>query len=488
MGDGSGASAQLLELAVRLARLHGFGTIVSLGRMPWGATALRNPDLELVEMRARGYAASGQSWSHRTVAFESGEASPFLGDGVPARSVLICSNLDAVRRDLTRFLETVPVVLIASKDATGLTEALDESGVTYAFAGRIGTGGSLAIVDRTVSPLEPAPPDFGVTAVMTAFNEEDVIGPSIEKLIADDIAVHLIDNWSTDATWEIAERYAGTGLVTTERFPQSPTSTYDWTGLLGRIEVVAAAAQTQWCIHHDADERRVGPWTDRSLRAAIWTVDRSGFNAIDHTVLEFAPIDDGFVPGSDFEAYFRHFEFGKRPDSLLQIKAWKNTGRRVALAASGGHEADFAGRLVFPYKFLLKHYPIRSQRHGERKILVERRARWNPDERAKGWHLHYDGVTPSHSFVRDPGELIAFIDSRTLSDYLLPIIAGVGLINDNTPRWALRGPRAWALYRWVHRVLEGPRGTAFRRSRLVRLAPIHWIARLARRMLMGSVL
>ena len=53
------------------------------------------------------------------------------------------------------------------------------------------------------------------------------------------------------------------------------------------------------------------------------------------------------------------------------------------LAGSGGHEAVFTGRRVFPYNFLSKHYPVRSQAHGERKIFVERSARRS--ESARRW-------------------------------------------------------------------------------------------------------
>ena len=38
--------------------------------------------------------------------------------------------------------------------------------------------------------------------------------------------------------------------------------------------------------------------------------------------------------------------------------------------------ARFPGRKVFPIQFLLRHYPIRSQRHGETKVFTERKPRF----------------------------------------------------------------------------------------------------------------
>jgi hypothetical protein len=145
-----------------------------------------------------------------------------------------------------------------------------------------------------------------------------------------------------------------------------------------------------------------------SLRDAILKVDREGFNCIDHTVLTFHPIDNAFAAGVDFEAYFNYFEFSDRPGQFVEIKAWKNLGQRISLSKSGGHEVRFDGRRTYPFRFLLKHYPVRSQAHGEKKIFRERKPRWFPRERARGWHTHYDHINEGHSFLRLPEELKRF--------------------------------------------------------------------------------
>ncbi len=65
----------------------------------------------------------------------------------------------------------------------------------------------------------------------------------------------------------------------------------------------------------------------------------------------------------------------------LQIRCWKKTDR-IDLAATGGHDAHFPSRSVFPLRFILRHYPIRSQAHGERKVFEERQNRFLDCERA----------------------------------------------------------------------------------------------------------
>lgn len=80
-----------------------------------------------------------------------------------------------------------------------------------------------------------------------------------------------------------------------------------------------------------------------------------------------------------------------------------------------------------PYKFLLKHYPIRSQAHGEKKIFLERKSRWHPDERRKGWHSQYDEIREGYNFLRQPDKLILF-DTDFYKKYLVERLSGIGIV------------------------------------------------------------
>lgn len=268
-------------------------------------------------------------------------------------------------------------------------------------------------------PVTPAPPGFRVVALMIAYNEADIIVPSISGLIEQGIEVYLIDNWSTDGTYDLALKLVGHGLIAIERFPlDGPDSVFRSKLAFRRKEQLASEIKADWFIHHDADEVRTSPWYGVSLKDGIWAADSAGFNAIDHTVIVFPPIDNGFKPGSDFEKYFRHFEFGTRAGHFLQVKAWKNLGLPVSLAESAGHEVSFPGRKIYPRKFLLKHYPIRSQSHGEKKTFLERKPRRSPDGMAQGWHTHYDLFDEGHNFLHDPSDLLTFDEQVFYDRYL----------------------------------------------------------------------
>jgi hypothetical protein len=129
------------------------------------------------------------------------------------------------------------------------------------------------------------------------------------------------------------------------------------------------------------------------------------------------------------------FAFSDHPGHFHQRRAWKQLGVRVSLSPSAGHDVQFPGRRVYPFKFLLKHYPIRSQAHGERKVLRERLPRWNAAERALGWHAQYDEVGAQGCFEHDQAELELFEPASFARRRLIERLSGVGVFA-HPPHWA----------------------------------------------------
>jgi hypothetical protein len=247
-------------------------------------------------------------------------------------------------------------------------------------------------------------------AIIAAHNEADIIAPVVGDLIEQGLSVYLIDHGSTDGTAQAVERFLGHGLLAIEPFPfdrfPAAKDTFAWSDILTRKTEVAATLDADWIIHHDADEFRESPWEHLRLIEAIERVDRLGYNAIDFEVYNFWPTTETFRPGDDPRPLFRFSEPGRAWDKL-QVKCWKK-GAPVDLVTSGGHDVMFEGREVFPLRFLLRHYPIRSQEHGARKVFRERRPRLLPQEVAQSWHLQYAPYVEGQSFLRDPNTLTEY--------------------------------------------------------------------------------
>ena len=251
-----------------------------------------------------------------------------------------------------------------------------------------------------------------VVALIAAYNEADIIGEVVHALVEDGVRVYFIDNHSTDGTVAEVERFRGKGVIGVETFPpaseggQSGT-TFEWGRILARKEELSRTLDADWFIHHDADEFRESPWDGVTLRDGIARADAAGCNAIDFHVLNFRPTTADPAGAMSIRDRMPFYEAAGEYDRL-QIKCWKKTDQRVVLTATGGHSAEFAGRRVFPVRFLLRHYPIRDQAHGRRKVLEERVPRFSAAERAQGWHVQYDTVDRATAFVRDPAELIRY--------------------------------------------------------------------------------
>lgn len=244
-------------------------------------------------------------------------------------------------------------------------------------------------------------------AILSCFNEADVLDEVIAHWIGQGCDVHVLDNWSTDDGWAIlqaaAQRFGP--HLTVERFPAEQPVEGSWRAILARKEEIAFCHKGRWVIHTDADEIRVSPFAPYNLADAMGLVEAAGWNRINFTVLNHRPVDDSpFGPGMLASA-LPHFEYGTKPGHFIQKKAWLQGDQRVCLTDSGGHLAEFAAVADCPYHFVLHHYPLRSAEHGRRKIDQERHGRWSQQELDQGWHGHYAELARADSLVWDAAVL-----------------------------------------------------------------------------------
>ena len=239
-----------------------------------------------------------------------------------------------------------------------------------------------------------------IIAIVAAHNEADIIEQTTVDLISQGVEVYLIDHGSSDGTAERIHPLVGHGVCGIESLASDSNRTagFRLTDILKRKEELAGRLDADWFINHDADELREPPWAGSTLSQALELVDRLGWNAVDFAVLNFVPTHDHYLAGDDLRSSFEWFRHGRFWDRL-QIRCWKKQ-TAVDLVSSGGHEARFPDRAVFPIRFLLRHYPIRTQAQGERKVFEQRLPRFDPDERARGWHVQYRG---SHAWAGLPG-------------------------------------------------------------------------------------
>lgn len=220
-----------------------------------------------------------------------------------------------------------------------------------------------------------------VVALLATFDEERFVAHCIEHLVSQGVEVYVIDNESTDATVEIAERYRGGGLLGIETFPRD--GAYAWAPLLRRKAALASALEADWFLHVDADEVRLPPRSGMTLAEAFAAVDLQGFNAVNFLEFTFVPtLED---PDHDHPRYAESMRsyYPYLPSFPDRMNAWKRQDQPVDLAANGGHRVDFPGLRMYPESFRMRHYLFLSAEHAIRKY-VERA--YDPREIEAGWH------------------------------------------------------------------------------------------------------
>lgn len=175
------------------------------------------------------------------------------------------------------------------------------------------------------------PDDFKVLAVMHVYNDVDILEMNIQYLLSQEIDIYLVDHWSEDGSYEIANKYREQypSHIFSEHFPNNRKSDcYDLYHQLERTEQITRETDYQWYIHYDADEMMVSPWENRNLREAIYYVDELGFNAIENTALS-----------TDF----------------CRRKTWKK-GKSIDLKDTGGNIARIEEPKIFPLTILSRHF------------------------------------------------------------------------------------------------------------------------------------
>lgn len=262
-------------------------------------------------------------------------------------------------------------------------------------------------------------------AIMHVFNEEDIIEKTIKHLLEQKVDIYILDNWSTDDTYNIVKNMQAKNpeRIMVEKYPaeEPKEKYYEWEKQLHKTEEISKKLDYDWYIHYDADEIRQTPYNNVTIQDMISYVDQLGYNAINTTVLDFrltSKEDDIFAK----DAYF---EIGRKPSHFEQIKTWKKCDD-IDLASTGGHWAKFKNQKVYPLKIINRHYPLRNIKQAEKKVFKDRLPRFEKEKKEKGWHSQYDKISQEKDFIYEKQNLNKY-EKDTIEQLTLELIAGIGI-------------------------------------------------------------
>jgi len=123
-----------------------------------------------------------------------------------------------------------------------------------------------------------------IQAFVPVFCEADILPHTLRHLHEQGVTIHVIDGWSTDGSYEIAQLQADS----VEHFPAGAPDAFNrHAQILERIEHLAEDSDADWCLYSDADEWRRAPLPRATLAEAVAAVDEARYSAIDFRVFQF---------------------------------------------------------------------------------------------------------------------------------------------------------------------------------------------------------
>ena len=256
-------------------------------------------------------------------------------------------------------------------------------------------------------------------AIVTTYNDVDIIKGIVEENINQGQELIIIDNWSNDGTWEELEKLKlnREEILKLYRFPlNGPSLDYNWKELLKFKEEIAIQYPNRWIFHQDSDEVTLSPFDDIEIKYVLASIKDFGFNCVTLRMLDFAPVDDYFVQGNPVE-YFKYYRYITKYSYDRQEKIWYQNNEKVNLNQNAGHELIFEGKNTYHIRFPRLHYSIRSTKQMVKKYDEDRKKRSEKERKELGWHTHIE-ERRSEKVVFSIDELIPFEREKLYREYL----------------------------------------------------------------------
>lgn len=178
----------------------------------------------------------------------------------------------------------------------------------------------------------------------------DYIEKCLSHLICNGVEVVIIDQSSTDGTYEACQKFLGNGVSKIERvlYP----GYFSLEEQLNQKYKLIDETKTDWVIHQDVDELLVSPYANLSLIESIKLEDSKSYNVINFNEFVFLPYDDTNFYDSEYYYFFE-------PSSPRLMRSWKKSAN---LSTFDGHLLKGDIKLS-PINYNLRHYIFISQEH-----------------------------------------------------------------------------------------------------------------------------
>ena len=196
--------------------------------------------------------------------------------------------------------------------------------------------------------------------MMLVYNEEDILRETIEHNISQGLDVVILDNGSSDGTFEYCSKLAQENRI---RLAQMKTRKFSPELLFRALYDVAIMSQPDWVVLVSADEFLESYPKDRRLIDEIMEAEQAGYNLLQADRFDFFMTDvdhetlDEKSERPSIRTRLRHYSY--HGDALY--RAWRFIpGTTIG---PGGHRPIFPEDVKYrisPKKLVLCHFPYRD--------------------------------------------------------------------------------------------------------------------------------
>ncbi len=254
-------------------------------------------------------------------------------------------------------------------------------------------------------PLEHPPGPTRFLALLLCYNDDDMLAPVIEHLVANRHDVVVLNHGSEDRTEEIALAYVGRGVIDYQWLNRDEVPFKGLYATAGRYVVATYGDRYDWLSWPDQDEILEGPDLARPYHEQVSDVLAAGHDWIEflNFVFWYTEADDPAVV--DPVARLRHYSLYR--SASPRIRGWRMgcTNERKM-----GNANPPLG-LQSPLRFPLRHYPMRSAVQARRRATHDRN---QPGFQRGDKNWHYQRFREAEESLRVPAEKLHRFDGTAL--------------------------------------------------------------------------
>lgn len=205
-----------------------------------------------------------------------------------------------------------------------------------------------------------------IIGMIPVYNEDDIIEEVINHYLNQGIELVILDNGSTDNTFEICKKYEGKGVI---KLLQFETDSFKVSLIKEMLYHMAIEQSPDWIVLSDADEFLEPTEQNKTLQSVILEVDKAGYNLIQFDKFEFfmtekdtSDVVDGIKNKMQYYSNVGDYVY----------RAWKYfPGIRIGDTA--GHFPIYPEEYqykIFDKKFVLRHFPYRNEKQAKKKVYA----------------------------------------------------------------------------------------------------------------------